>query len=494
MTLDPETCWRAFAARDRRFDGRFFTGVTTTRIYCRPGCPARRPARANLRFFASAAAAEEAGFRPCLRCRPESAPGSLPWMGTSTTVARALRLIDGGALDEAGVEALASRLGVSGRWLRRLFAEQIGASPLAVARTRRVHFARRLLDQTDLPITDVAFSSGFSSLRRFHHAMRATFRRTPRELRRSAGGSRPSRPHDGVVELRLPARAPFDPAPLLAFLAARAIPGVEEGGARGYRRTVSLGGSRGVLDVRPDAESGGLRLGVTRVETARLIDLVERVIRVFDLRADAALILRELSRDPALATTLRGRRDLRIPGAWDPFELAVRAVLGQQVSVRAAATMASRLAAAHGEPLPGGTNGGLSHLFPTADRLADADLSRLGVTRARAATLQALARAVASGHLDFMALPTLEEAVRRLTELPGIGEWTAHYIAMRALGEPDAFPAGDLGVQRALGLGTSDAHRREGARRAEAWHPWRAYAVMALWTPLEPTRTRKARR
>lgn len=487
MTLDAETCWRAFQSRDRRFDGKFFTGVTTTGIYCRPGCPARRPRRENLKFFANAAAAEEAGFRACLRCRPEAAPGSLPWDGTSGTVRRALRLIESGALDESGVDALAARLGVTDRWLRRLFTEQVGASPHTVAHTRRIHFARRLLLETELPISDVALAAGFASLRRFNQAMRDAFRRAPRDLRRGAGGvparaAKRAGPDAAPLELRLAVREPFDPAPMMGFLGARAIPGVEEIAGGTYRRTFDVNGVRGVLAVTPLPRERAIALRVEGGSAAILQPLVERASRVFDVRTDAAPILRHLRRDPALAERLRGKRDLRVPGAFEPFELAVRAILGQQVSVRAASTLAGRLALAFGEPLPGAPSGALTHLFPTAARLRDADLSRIGLVRARAASLRTLADAVASGALDLAAPLALEDAVERLVALPGVGEWTAHYIAMRALGEPDAFPSGDLGILHALGLGGSGADRRAARERAERWRPWRSYAVFALWT------------
>jgi AraC family transcriptional regulator of adaptative response / DNA-3-methyladenine glycosylase II len=481
MTLDSETCYRAFASRDRRFEGRFVTAVVTTGIYCRPGCPARLPRRRNIRFYACPAAAEEAGFRPCLRCRPDAVPGTPAWIGTSATVSRALRLIDEGALDGAGIEPLATRLGVTGRHLRRLFAEHLGASPLAVARTRRVHFARRLIEETRVPLGDVALSAGFSNVRRFNHAIRETFRRAPRELRRMTG-SRPGAQGavPGALTLTLRARSPFDPEALLAFLAKRAVPGLESVEAGVYRRAIEVEGVRGTVAVTPTAE--GVEVAVRLPAPRDLIHVAARVGRMFDLDADPAHVLAHLARDPVLARAIAGRRDLRVPGAWEPFELAVRAILGQQISVRGAATLAGRLVRAFGEPIDA-AEGGLTHVFPTPAKLARADLARIGLTRARAESLRVLANAVARGELRFDRLGRLDDAVARLCELPGIGEWTAHYIAMRGLGEPDAFPSGDLGVVRALAS-------RAGAKRApaailahaEAWRPWRAYAVMALWT------------
>ncbi len=473
MTLDPEICWRAWTSRDRRFDGRFFMGVTSTGIYCRPGCPARIPARRHVRFYASPAAAEAAGFRPCLRCRPETSPGSAAASGTSATVARALRLIDEGDPGDVTVERLAERLGITSRWLRRLFAEQVGASPLEVARTRRVHFARRLLDETAWPLADIAAASGFASERRLRAAFHDTFRRPPSAVRRArAGGEAP-------LALRLPARAPFDAAPLLAFFAARAIPGVEEVAGGHYRRTVTLDGAPAVLDVAPLARGAGLAVTVTPAPPRALLPLVARVTRLFDLDADVAAIRAQLARDPVLRPAFRGA-GVRVPGAWDAFELCVRALLGQQVSVAAARTLAGRLARACGEPLAAPL-GALTHRFPTATAVAQAPLDTLGLTRARAEALRAFAQAVASGALDLDGFAGLDDAIATLSAQRGIGEWTAQVIAMRALREPDAFPAGDLGVRRALAADGPLPTVRDVAALAERWRPWRAYAAIALW-------------
>ena len=494
--LDDDIYYRAFTSRDRRFDGRFVTAVLTTGIYCRPGCPARRPARRNVRFFACPAAAESAGFRPCLRCRPETAPGSPAWSGTSATVARALRLIDDGALDEARVESLAARLGVTGRWLRQLFAGQLGASPLAVARTRRVHFARRLLDETDLPIAEVALASGFGSARRLHAAIRATFRRAPRELRRRTPGPRTdggavrhtraasavigTAPEGDALELRLPARPPFDAGPLLRFFAARALPGVEEVADGIYRRSVRFGDESGVVAIRAVPGEPGVRVLWPASSPRSLLALAGRAGRLFDLGADVATIRAHLRHDPVLADAIPPA-GVRVPGAWDPFELGVRALLGQQISVAAARSLAGRLVGLCGTPLPGRSRGTITHLFPTPAAVADADLSRVGLTRARTTALRTFAAAVASGGLDLTVAASLDALVARLTALPGIGEWTAHYLAMRALGDPDAFPAGDLGLRRALAHGGRLATPGEVMERAERWRPWRAYAVIALW-------------
>jgi len=472
MTLDPEICWRAWTTRDRRFDGAFFTGVASTGIYCRPVCPARLPARRNCTFFASAAAAEAAGFRPCRRCRPETAPGSAAWQGTSALVQRALRLIDEGALDEGSVETLSDRLGVTSRWLRGLFTEHVGASPLEVALTRRVHFARRLLDETALPLEDVAVAAGFGSARRLRAAFGRTFRRPPGEVRRAPLAAAP-----GALALRLPAREPFAPAPLLAFLAARAIPGVEEVEGTVYRRTAGPVATAATLEI--EAHAHGLELRVAGAGPAELPRVVAAASRVFDLGADAAGIAAHLARDPLLARALKGGT-VRVPGAWDAFELGVRALLGQQVSVAAARTLAGRLVRSCGTPLPRPA-GALTYVFPSPAAIAAAPLETLGLTRARAAALRGFARAVAGGALDLGAFTSLEDAVAKLTALPGIGEWTARYLAMRALGEPDAFPAGDLGLRRALARGGKLPPEREVLARAEAWRPWRAYAALALW-------------
>ena len=488
MTIDPDIFWRACSSRDRRFDGRFFTGVTSTGIYCRPICPARLPARRNVRFYTSAAAAEAAGFRPCRRCRPETAPGSAAWLGTSATVARALRLIEGGALDEGSVEQLAARLGMTSRWLRRLFAGQLGASPIDVAITRRVHFARRLLEQTSLSLADIALASGFAGERRLRAAVSRTFRRPPRELRG------PGAPRGGAaLALRVPARAPFDARPLLAFFAARAIPGVEEVGAGSYRRTITLDGGPAVVAVDARAGEDAVTLRATPAAPGSLLLLVARVTRLFDLDADAGAIAAHLSsHDARLRRALAGAV-VRVPGAWDPFETGVRAMLGQQVSVAAARTLAHRIVLACGEPLPA-PDGALTHRFPSPAAVAGARLERLGLTRARAAALRGFARAIADGSLDLTSFRDLDDAVARLTTLPGIGEWTAQYIAMRALHEPDAFPAGDLGVRKALARAGRMPTERQTIALAERWRPWRAYATLALWAHEAATPRRKEKR
>jgi AraC family transcriptional regulator of adaptative response / DNA-3-methyladenine glycosylase II len=478
---ESDVCYRALRSRDARFDGRLFVGVASTGVYCRPVCPARTPLARNCRFFPSAAAAAQAGFRPCRRCRPEAAPGSPAWLGTSAAVTRALRLVAEGALDRAGVDDLAARVGAGGRHLRRLFEEHLGASPLAVAQTRRVHFAKKLLDETALPITEIAHASGFASLRRFNDAMKRAFHAAPRELRRRRVRGEAA----ATLALRLAARPPFDGRAVLAYLAQRELPGVEEVSADAYRRSVEVGGERGVIAVRLDPAGCGVVLELPARLVPEAARIAGRVRRLFDLDADPAPILAQLRRDPALAALLRRRGGLRVPGAWSGFELAVRAVLGQQVTVAGARTLAARLVAAHGAKLAE-PEGRITHAFPAPDALAEAELAGLGVPRARVEALRALARAVASGALELAGgLPP--EAVRAaLLALPGVGPWTAEYVALRALGEPDAFPASDLGLRRALGPPGRPLPTRALEQRSKDWQPWRAYAAVLLWSTPGP--------
>ena len=488
MELDPGTCYRAMASRDARFDGRFFVTVLTTGIYCRPICPAPNPRPENCRFVASAAAAEEAGFRPCLRCRPETSPGTPAWSGTSATVSRGLRLIAEGALDTGGVEQLAGRLGVGTRHLRRLFATHLGASPVAVAQTQRVQLGKRLIDETDFPMSEVAYSAGFASVRRFNEAIARTYGRPPRALRRHSGPETPPGPAEGLT-VRLAYRPPFRWDALLRFLGPRAIPGVEAVAEDRYARSFTLDGTAGVLEAREATGSNHLIVGIRLSRSVRLTPVVERLRRLFDLGADPAAIDPLLVCDPMLAPLVAASPGLRVPGAFDGFELGVRAVLGQQVSVAGATTLIGRLVERFGAPLampdlvmsPGGVDPGLTRLFPTPERLADADVAAIGMPKARARAVGAFARAVASGGLRLDGSLDLNEAVGRLGALPGFGPWTAHYIAMRALGEPDAFPASDLGLLRAAARMGTPLDAGQLARRADRWRPWRAYGAMHLW-------------
>jgi len=476
MALDASTCYRALAARDVRFDGRFFTGVKTTGIYCRPVCPARTPRRENVRFFPCAAAAEKEGFRACRRCRPDAAPGTPAWAGTSATVARALRLISDGILDERPVDALSGRLGVGERHLRRLFHHELGASPAEIAATRRIHFARRLLRETELPVADVAFSAGFGSIRRFNEAFREAFDCTPGEYRRG-GEDPPAR--RGELSLRLPYQPPYRWSDLAGFLSIRAIPGVESFAGGAYRRSFADGESAGTLEIRPAPGEDALELRVPSIGAPELLSISARARRLFDVDADVATIARDLSRDRQLAADVRRAPGMRVPGCWDPFEIAVRAVLGQQVTISAATTLVGRVVRELGRPLAV-PSGAVTHLFPRPADVAAADLRGIGVPGRRAAALRALAGAFARGEIDALAARGVDEFVAGLTKIPGIGPWTAHYVAMRALSEPDAFPAGDLWLRRLIVPGTtlSEAAAEE---RSAVWRPWRAYAAFYLW-------------
>jgi AraC family transcriptional regulator, regulatory protein of adaptative response / DNA-3-methyladenine glycosylase II len=455
-----------------------FTGVITTGIYCRPGC-AGAPLERNTRPYTSAAAAEAAGFRACLRCRPDREPVA-GWVEAPELVCRALRAIADGALDGATEDALAARLGVSARHLRRLFDVHVGATPAEVARSRRAHFARRLLDDTDLPFAQVAPAAGFNSVRQFNRVMKDIFRFTPQELR--ARRRRPDRlVTDGGLELRMPYRAPLAWTSMLAFLGPRAIPGVEtidpgngqpgEGGV--YRRVVELGGAPGVIEVWDEPERSALRLRVHLPDFDGLVHLLASVRRLFDLDAEPTVVDTALARDRTLRPLVRARRGVRVPGAIDPFEVSVRAVLGQQVSVGAATKLAGRLVERYGDPVAGIGALGLTHLFPGPATLAEADLTEVGLTRARAQAVNELARAVAAGDLQLHRARDLDATVAELRALPGFGPWTAQYVAMRACGERDAFPASDLGLRRALG--------DDPEARAEAWRPWRAYGAIQVW-------------
>lgn len=483
MELDFATCYRAIRSRDARFDGRFFTGVTSTGIYCRPVCPAQTPLERNVCFYPSAAAAQAAGFRACRRCRPETAPGSPDWDARADLVGRALRLIAEGAADTDGVDGLARRLAVSPRHLHRELVAAVGVGPLTLARTRRAQTARLLIDQTAMPLTDVAFVAGFASIRQFNDSMVEAFGASPTEMRRR---ERPVLDADGGVILRLAYRPPLATAPLLNFLARRALPGVEEVRDDRYRRTVALGCSAGIVELEPvpDASHVLLRL---RLDDLRDLGLaVQRCRRLLDLDVDPAAVADILCADPTLAPLVSARPGLRVPGSVDGWELAARAILGQQVSVAGARTLGGRLVAALGEPLAR-PDERLTHRFPRPEAVAGADLAGLGLPQGRAVALGALARAVADGEIVLDPGADRTETVRRLLALPGVGPWTASYVAMRALGDPDAFPAGDLGLRRALERRGIGSNARALSALVEAWRPWRAYAAMHLWESLNDT-------
>jgi AraC family transcriptional regulator, regulatory protein of adaptative response / DNA-3-methyladenine glycosylase II len=478
--LDPAVCYRALSTRDARFDGRFFVGVVTTGIYCRPVCPARTPRRENVRFYPSAAAAQDAGFRPCLRCRPETAPEHGAWRGTSNTVSRGLGLIARGDLDgeEASVERLASQLGVGERQLRRLFEQHLGASPNAVAQTRRVLFAKQLLHETTLSMSDVAFASGFGSVRRFNETFQRLYGRPPSTLRRRGVALRsgPTAP----VTVRLRYRPPFEWDAILSYLAERALDGVERVDERGYARTVREDGEVGSVEVSHLPEAESLAVTVRCASVRALPRLVLRVRRVFDLGADLGRIGEHLAQDPLLSPLISRRPGLRVPGGWDGFELGVRAILGQQVSVGAARVLARKLVELAGTRALLGS--GLVRAFPTPDQVLAADLGKLGMPGARREALQALARASLEDPALFDARANAAETVERLCRVRGVGTWTAEYVALRAAREPDAFPAGDRGLQRGYGLLTgAEPSAAELERSSERWRPWRAYAAAHLW-------------
>jgi AraC family transcriptional regulator of adaptative response / DNA-3-methyladenine glycosylase II len=479
MDLDPQTCYRALTARDPRFDGVFFVAVKSTRIYCRPVCPARTPGLERCRFFPSAAAAERAKFRPCLRCRPELAPGNAPIdaVGRMATLA-ASRIGETIGNGDASLEVLAAEMGIGSRHLRRIIRRTLGVSPVELAQTHRLLLAKQLLTETSLPITRVAFASGFSSVRRFNALVRARYRLTPSDLRRS---NREPIPGESI-RLTLSYRPPFAWEDLLDFLASRAMTGVEAVVGRTYLRTVVLGELHGWLKVEPVADRHALAIELPVGLTGALPQILARLRNLFDLDARPDVIANHLSRDPHLGERVRNKPGLRVAGAFDGFELAVRAILGQQVSVPAATTLAGRFAEAFGEPIVTPFPA-LTRLRPSPARVADARLEQLtgiGLVAARAECVRTLAGAVRDAKVSLETGQDPEACIGRLTALPGVGPWTAHYIAMRGLHWPDAFPHSDLGLSKALGGRPAG----EVLGLAEAWRPWRAYAAMHLWDGL----------
>lgn len=476
MVEDFEQCYRAVRSRDARFDGWFVTAVTSTGIYCRPSCPALTPKRANVRFLPTAAAAQRAGFRACKRCRPDASPGSPEWNLRADAVGRAMRLIRDGAVEREGVAGLARQLGFSERHLHRQLVAELGAGPLALARAQRAQTARLLIETTALPFTDVAFAAGFPSIRQFNETVREVFATTPTGLRRGARRDGGGEAATGL-SLRLRHRAPLDAGALLAFLGARAVPGVEAWDGATYRRVLALPHGPGVAALTrggPDHVACELRLGDLR----DLAAAVQRCRRLLDLDADPVAVDDALAADPLLEPLVRRTPGRRVPGAADGAELAVRAVLGQQISIAGARTLAGRLTTALGEPLPDAlADVQLTHAFPSAAALAATDPAELPLTRARAHALRGLASAVADGSLALDPGADRDATRERLLTLPGIGPWTAEYVAMRALGDPDAFPATDLGVKKAF-------ERLGPATDPQRWRPWRAYAVQHLWASL----------
>jgi AraC family transcriptional regulator of adaptative response / DNA-3-methyladenine glycosylase II len=474
MDLDYEACYRAARARDRRFDGRFFVAITSTHIYCRPICPARPAKREHMRFYSNAAAAEGAGFRPCLRCRPERAPGLAPVDAVSRLVGAAMAGIEEHALSSAHVGELAAALGVSERHLRRVTESELGVSPIELAQTQRLLLAKRLLRETALSLTEIAFASGFGSVRRFNALFKSRYGLNPRAVRGTAGSS------DGL-HVQLEFRPPMAWTNLLSYLQLRAIPGVEMVDGSHYRRTVSMGDAVGWIEVSLHPGGSALKLEVSPSLSMHIGAIIGRVKHLFDLGSAPAAVAELLGQDAILRSTVRRLPGLRVAGAFDGFELAVRTVLGQQISVKSASTVSGRWAHVFGKPIAT-PYPALNRLAPRAHDIAglsEDELAALGMVGSRARCLIGLARAVAERRVNLSLASDVEEQMQKLMTLPGIGAWTANYIAMRALHWPDAFPAGDLMLMRAANL-----KERQLRQHSEAWRPWRAYAAQYLWQSL----------
>ncbi|MEV4047593.1 AlkA N-terminal domain-containing protein [Streptomyces sp. NPDC049744] len=478
MHTDTERCVRAVQSKDARFDGWFFTAVLTTRIYCRPSCPVVPPKPGNMTFYPSAAACQQAGFRACKRCRPDTSPGSPEWNLRADLTARAMRLIADGVVDREGVPGLAARLGYSTRQVERQLLAELGAGPLALARAQRAQTARLLIETTPLPMADIAFAAGFSSIRTFNDTVREVYALSPSELRTRAPKNRPTPTAPGALSLRLPFRAPLNPDNLFGHLAATAVPGVEEWRDGAYRRTLRLPYGHGIVALTPNPDHIGCRLILSDLRD--LTVAISRCRRLLDLDADPTAIDDQLRADPLLAPLVDKAPGRRVPRTVDETEFAVRAVLGQQVSTAAARTHAARLVTAHGDPVDD-PEGGLTHLFPSTGALAAVDPETLAMPRTRRTTFTTLVARLTDGSLNLGVEADWAETRARLLALPGFGPWTADVIAMRALGDPDAFLPTDLGIRRAaaeLGLPSTPAAL---TARAAAWRPWRAYAVQYLW-------------
>ncbi|MGQ0678915.1 MAG: DNA-3-methyladenine glycosylase 2 family protein [Actinomycetota bacterium] len=499
--LDFECCYRAILSRDPRFDGWFFTAVATTGIYCRPSCPAPTPKKQNVRFFPTSAAAHNAGFRACRRCRPDATPGSPEWNCRDDLVGRAMRLIADGVVDRGGVSQLADRLHYSERHLNRLLTAEVGAGPIALARAQRARTARILLENTDLPVTTVAFAAGFASVRQFNDTVKSVFSCTPSALRGSRPLTAPGN-KEGPLNLRLPYRKPLHAESLFRFLALRAVPGIESGNECSYRRTLTLPHGSGSVELRN--EQGHIGCSLVLPDLKDLTTAIHRCRRMLDLDADPCAVDEQLGSDPFVGALVTRRPGLRSPGHVDPAEAAIRAVLGQQVSVASARAAAARIAMRYGKMLPGSERSPvpeapgppseagpgrvqptpgqtpLARLFPGADILAEVDPATLPVTRSRARTVVALAEALASGRIVLGLGADREEVKSQLESLPGIGPWTAAYIRLRALGDPDVFMPSDLGIRKALELLGTGSQEASGAR----FRPWRSYALHHLWASL----------
>ena len=483
MFEDHDRCYRAVRSKDARFDGVFVTGVTSTGIYCRPSCPAITPRRKNVVFFPHAAAAQAGGFRACKRCRPDASPGSPDWDIRADVAGRAMRLIIDGVVDREGVAGLASHLNLSERHLHRSLVAELGAGPQALARAHRTQTARVLIETTDLKFSEIAFASGFASIRQFNDAVRAVFASTPTELRAK---SRAGHATAGVIRLRLPYRAPFAADELFRFLGERAVPGVEHFDGLTYRRSLDLPHSHGTVALTPDR--GFVACALSLEDVRDLAPAVQRCRRLLDLDADPIAIADVLEADGTLAPIVRAIPGVRVPGAVDGTELAIRAILGQQISVAGARVLAGRIVAAFGKPLTT-PDGELDRIFPSAEVLAEADLSGIGLTRARRTAITGLTSAIAEGRIALDPGAERETTRELLLRVPGIGAWTVAYVALRALGDPDAFMPTDLGVRRAL---AAAGLRGDAEAWAERWRPWRAYAQQYLWTSLGNFRDARA--
>lgn len=483
--LSLKTCEKARLSRDFRFDGLFFTGVTSTGIFCRPVCPAPSPKPENVIYFPTALAAIKAGLRPCLRCRPESSPGTPAWNGTSATVSRAMKLICSGEMAPASIEALSRKLGVSARHLRRLFKTHIGASPKTIANTQRVLFAKKLLNETTMPISAIALASGFGSIRRFNAAFKKIYANTPSELRHSPSEIKNTSCTPFHCRLTLAYRPPFDWERMLEFFKTRAVSGVEMVESNRYRRTVRIGDCRGKICVWQADKKNALNLDINLNDNRHLMEIVARVRQMFDLNANMNAIHESLTGDRLLKKIIEENRGLRLPGSWDSFEVVVRAVVGQQISVKGARTILGRIAERAG--LAAGELGdqGLAFFFPDAGEISSINLNGLGLPQKRSDTLQRVATAIQSGQVLLEAGQRTEEFIDEILKIKGIGPWTANYIALRAFGDPDAFIAKDLGIIKALTPKGGDRPTvGQVEKRAESWRPWRAYAAIYLWQTL----------
>lgn len=469
LTYDKTEFYRAHLARDPRFDGKFFVAVKTTQIYCRPICPAKKAQLKNIEFFIHAAQAEEAGFRPCLRCRPETAPGSTAWMGTSAIVRRAIRMMDRFALEELSISQLAARLGIGERWLRELFQQQVGVSPQSILLAKKLDIARNLLDQSSLPITEIAFSAGFQSIRRFNDAFKIRFQKTPSVFRANPLA-------EGQLRFQLSYRPPYAWQQLIRFFANRALPSTESVTEDSYQRLITHGGIRGWFKAKL-GENNKIDIEFKLNKSANIMEFATRIKNIFDLDADPMAIETSLKEDEKLRPFLTQCQGLRIPGCWDGFELAVRAIAGQKISVKAARTILSRMVELCGETQTVDASLPLTRFFPTPENILTADLSKIGLPQSKIATLQALAHAIADKTLVLDGTADFDKTCQKLLSIKGIGPWTVEYIAMRALRNPDGFPETDLELQKNISRLAIDPKK---------WIPWRAYGAILLWNlPLE---------